>query len=92
MKIDIVAIEDENFKIEVSNFGVNFLASDGERVCVKPTPEEATQGVSSLQQGIDPSDPTAPPATNAAPLENSRDGHPFDFFGGTSWAGKKQEF
>ena len=28
----------------------------------------------------------------AAPLENSSGGHPFDFFGGTSWGGKKSGF
>lgn len=34
--------------------------------------------------------PEAP--SNAAPLDNSKEGHPFDPFGGTSWAGKKQGF
>ena len=35
---------------------------------------------------------TPQPQTNAAPLENSKKGHPFDFFGGTSWEGKKDNF
>lgn len=33
-----------------------------------------------------------PPVPKAMPLENSREGHPFDLFGGTSWAGKRQNF
>jgi hypothetical protein len=27
-----------------------------------------------------------------SPLDNSSDGHPFDFFGGTSWSGKRSGF
>jgi hypothetical protein len=33
-----------------------------------------------------------PAGPKGAPLENSREGHPFDLFGGTSWAGKKNPF
>lgn len=86
MKIDIVAIEDENFKIKVGKFGDSFLASDGERLCINASEDGAITGVEALQHGIDPTDRTS------APLENSRSGHPFDPFGGTSWAGKPQGF
>lgn len=93
MNIEILANSDDNFKIDVAKFGEKFLASDGERTCIDETPEAAKDCVETLQQGVDPTDPI-PVVENprAAPLENSRRGHPFDFFGGTSWEGKKQDF
>lgn len=93
MNIEILSNNDKHFKIEVAKFGEKFLASDGERTCIEPTPEEAKDCVETLQQGIDPTDPI-PVVENhrGAPLENSKEGHPFDPFGGTSWAGKKQGF
>lgn len=93
MNIEILANSDENFKIGVAKFGEKFLASDGERTCIDETPEAAKDCVKTLQQGIDPTDPI-PVVENprAAHLENSRKGHPFDFFGGTSWEGNTQNF
>jgi len=91
MNIEIVANNDENFTIDTVKFGEQFLASDGERICIKNTEEKATECVESLQNGENPNE-TTHVASNAAPLDNSRDGHPFDPFGGTSWDGKKQGF
>lgn len=89
MNIEIIANEDENFKINVTKFGEQFLASDGERTCIEPTPEKAEDCVEQLQQGVNPVDTTQP---KPAPLENPKVGHPFDFFSGTSWAGKRNNF
>lgn len=86
MNIEIVSNNDENFKIKVVQFGEQHIATDGERVAIGVTGELATEAVKDMQeQGIEA-------ARNAAPLNNSSDGHPFDPFGGTSWAGKKQGF
>lgn len=92
MNIQIVAASDENFKIQVSSFGEQFLASDGERVCIEETPKKAEDCVEILQKGINPSDPIVVDNPRVAPLENSRKGHPFDPFGGTSWEGRPQGF
>lgn len=91
MNIEILATNDDSFRINVAKFGGKFLASDGERTCIDETPEKAKDCVETLQQGNDPTDPI-PLDNRAAPLENSRKGHPFDFFGGTSWEGKSQDF
>jgi hypothetical protein len=93
MKIQIHATNDDNFKINTVKFGDKYLASDGERICIEETPKQAKDCVETLQQGIDPTDPIiVTPPRNAAPLENSNGGHPFDPFGGTSWAGKRNGF
>ena len=91
MEITINSTRDENFKITTVKFGEQHLATDGERSCIEPTPEKAVECVETLQKGDNPQDP-APVNSNAAPLENSREGHPFDPFGGTSWAGKRNDF
>jgi len=88
MNVQIIADSDENFKIQTEKFGEQFMASDGERVAIAPTKELAFEEVKGMQEFEDSVyiEPTP------APLENSREGHPFDFFGGTSWAGKRQGF
>jgi len=87
MNIEIVSNNDENFKIQVKQFGEQFLASDGERVAIALTEELAIEGVQEMQQVVNPTI-----NTNAAPLENSREGHPFNPFGGTSWEGRPNGF
>ena len=84
MNIEITTQEDEFFKIEVKKFGEQYLASDGERVAIGVTEQDAVQSIEEMTP--------EPVKSNAAPLENSREGHPFDFFGGTSWAGKRNGF
>ena len=86
MNIEIVATNDENFNIQVKKFGEQFIASDSERVAIAPTEALAVEGVVEMQEIA----ATAPRGPKPAPLENSKEGHPFDFFGGTSWAGKRQ--
>jgi hypothetical protein len=87
MNIEIVSNNDENFKIQVKQFGEQFLASDGERVAIALTEELAIEGVEEMQKISTP-----PVNTNATLLENSRSGHPFNPFGGTSWEGRPNGF
>jgi hypothetical protein len=86
MNIEIISNNDENFNIQVKPFGEQFIATDGERAVIAITAELAVEGVEEMQEISNNV------KSNAAPLENSREGHPFDFFGGTSWSGKKQGF
>lgn len=86
MTIDIKTTNDDLFQITTVKFGEQYLASDGERCAIGTSEEIAEESVKDMQEV------TKSGILNAAPLENSRDGHPFDPFGGTSWAGKKNDF
>jgi hypothetical protein len=85
MLIDIKTTNDELFHINTVKFGERYLASDGERSAIGTTKELAVEEVQEMQTQNEVD-------SNAAPLENSREGHPFDPFGGTSWAGKRNDF
>lgn len=85
MNIQITANEDENFKITVKPFGEAFIAYDGERVALGSTEQVAVSAVQEMQEV-----PVIHKGPKPAPLENPKKGHPFDFFAGTSWEGKRQ--
>ena len=87
MNVEIVTTSDDNFKITNSKFGEQVIASDGERVSIGVNEEEAIQGIKDMTP-----QPVVDNSPKPAPLENSREGHPFDLFGGTGWAGKRQPF
>lgn len=91
MIIDIKTTNDPFFRINTVKFGEQYLASDGERTAIATTKELAVEAVEEMQEMTIASN-VGEVVSNAAPLENSRDGHPFDPFGGTSWAGKKNDF
>ena len=82
MNIEILANSDDSFKIVTAKFGEQIIATDGERVSIGVTEETAIEGVKEMQ---DISKNITPPKSNAAPLDNSKGGHPFNPFGGTSW-------
>lgn len=89
MEITISSTSDENFKITTVKFGEQHVATDGERVAIGVTEEDAVKGVEEMQEIHKE---IMQPKTNAAPLNNSKEGHPLDPFGGTSWAGKRNNF
>lgn len=76
MNIEIQAIEDDNFKIQVKKFGEQFMATTGETVAIAPTPEEAIQKVEeqSTPQPIKP----IPQGPRGAPINNK-------VYSGTGW-------
>ena len=49
MKYDIQSVEDENFKIKVKQFGDEYVASDGDRVTIARSQEEAVEGLKEIQ-------------------------------------------
>lgn len=80
MKIELVDTSDENFSISTGVFEINTesIGSPIEEIVTITPPEE-----------VEKTPPVEP--QRGAPLENPR-GNSFDFFEGTSWAGKKQGF
>jgi hypothetical protein len=72
----------EDNLIKSKKLGDVYIATDGERSAIGKTKEDAVEGVKEAQETT----------SNAAPLENSSKGHPFDPFGGTSWEGKGNNF
>lgn len=80
MNIDIVTTSDDNFKIITSKIENQFV--DSNKIDVEELPQSITDVNS--QPVVDNNKP------KPVPLENSKEGHPFDLFGGTSWAGKRQ--
>jgi hypothetical protein len=85
MNIDIKVNSDEFFSMGIIDHVVT-PSIDG----LTPTYQELKDMgcISEEEFGVTPNQPIS----NAAPLDNSREGHPFDPFGGTSWGGKKQGF
>ena len=83
----------EELEIKTMKAGSHYVASDGVVSCIGKTEEDAIQGVKDMQE-LNKKIPSQEPQVkdNSAPLENSKDGHPFDPFGGTSWAGKPNGF
>lgn len=78
MKVDIVSESDENFKIEVKQFGEVVVATDGERVAIADSEELAIQAVEEMQvQNIKAKVP--------APIEPQKG---LGWFDGTSWGNK----
>lgn len=80
MEYNIDATQDSNFKITVNKFGEQFLASDGDRVVIAPSPEEA---VEELQEHINP------PVNNAGPKPvplNGQSTMGVHWFEGTPWS------
>lgn len=49
MKYDIQSVEDENFKIKVKQFGDEYVASDGDRVTIARSQEDAVEGLKEIQ-------------------------------------------
>ena len=88
MTVDIQATQDVNFKINVTKFGGQFLASDGERVAIAETPELAIEEIEEIIVPIPFSEP-APRGPRPVPLENHRSCSAHSFFGGTSWGTDK---
>lgn len=82
MNVEIVSDSDDHFKINTVKFGSVHVASDGERSAIATSPELATKEVENMQEI---SKQVEPKKSNAAPLENSKEGHPFNPYGGTSW-------
>ena len=78
-------------KIQAKKFGDFYVATDGERSVIGKTKKEAIEAIEEMQK-IQQVVNEQPVKNNAAPLENSREGHPMDLFGGTSWAGKRNSF
>ena len=79
-------------KIEAKKFGEVYVASDGERSAIGTTKKLAIQAIEEMQALAQVAIDEQAAKSNAAPLENSKEGHPFDPFGGTSWAGKRNSF
>jgi hypothetical protein len=105
MRVEIVSKGDNLFNIKVKNFGDVYVGTDGTHSAVGQTEEEVIESIKDMlecdttiptEELVDTTDTSTttptPSQTNAAPLENSREGHPFDLFGGTSWAGKRNGF
>ena len=86
IKNKVKITEDEIKAIDVKKFGEAYLAKQGDRVAIGVTEEDAVKAIEDMTPPVTPSGPIP------TPLENSKKGHPFDFFGGTSWAGKSQGF
>jgi hypothetical protein len=84
MDISILTQSDENFRIIQTSFGDRILLPDEEREQQSEDPVVIKNDTKIAEEKII--------QNNAAPLENSRAGHPFDPYGGTSWEGKKQDF
>jgi hypothetical protein len=88
MKAQIVSEDDSNFKIEVKQFGEHYVASDGERVAIGTTEDEAFKNVYNMQQVSNDviEDPKViqrgpkPVDINPAVTTNSP-----SWFSGTSW-------
>ena len=78
MDIEIKAESDDSFKIETKKFGEVYVATDGDRVVIGKTEDDAIQGVEEAQE-------LARPAKIAAPIENPKG---LDWFAGTSWGNK----
>ena len=78
MKMEIVSESDDNFKINVKQFGEVFVATDGDRVVIGTTEEIAVVEVEEQQQ-------LAQKVKLAAPIENPKG---LDWFAGTSWGNK----
>jgi hypothetical protein len=73
MKYDIQSAEDENFKIEVKQFGEHYVASDGERVTIAVSEEQAVEGVKEIQTQNEEARGPKP-----APIQNK-------VYSGTGW-------
>lgn len=84
MKAEIVAINDENFNIEVKKFGEQYLATDGERVVIGATEDHAVNGVVDLQDQNKLVEGSGR-APKPAPLENHQSSG-IGWFEGTSWS------
>lgn len=80
-------------EIEAKKFGEVYVASDGERSAIGKTKEDAIKAIEEMQVLANTATTINEQLkSNSAPLENSNEGHPFDPFGGTSWAGKRNTF
>lgn len=79
-------------KIEAKKFGEVYVATDGERSAIGKTEEDAIKAIEDMQALSQAAIDEQTSKSNAAPLENSKEGHPFDPFGGTSWSGKRNSF
>jgi hypothetical protein len=84
MNIQILANEDENFKIQVKEFGEQFVAFDGERSVIAKTEEEAVEGVKEIQQ----QNVEVQRGPKPAPIENPKSSG-LSWFSGTSWDTKQ---
>jgi hypothetical protein len=79
-------------KIEAKKFGTVYVATDGERSAIGKTKKDAIKAIEEMQALAQVAIDEQVAKNNAVPLENSKEGHPFDPFGGTSWAGKRNSF
>lgn len=75
MKIDIVSESDDQFSIKTKKFGEVVVATDGDRVAIGVTEEDAIEGVEEMQVQTQK-------AKQAVPLENRKG---LSWFDGTSW-------
>jgi len=85
VKIEIVTINDESFKLNVAQFGTHFVATDGERVCIGSTETDAISGVAEMieiAENVVVNNPPAERQKIPAPIENNKGA---GWFAGTSW-------
>ena len=76
MKAEIVSNTDQYLKIDITQFGEKFIATDGERVVVVETPEDAVEKIEEISQ--------PQPVERGVPLENPKSGR-MGWFDNTSW-------
>lgn len=85
MKIQILTINDESFKLNVAQFGTHYVATDGERVCIGSTETAAISGVAEMieiAENVVVNNPPVGRQKIPAPIENNKGA---GWFAGTSW-------
>ena len=105
---DNFAIVDSTPKIQCKQFGEVWVACDGKRSTIGKTEQDAIKGLEEaiktwnlptpIQEEVPVVEqvaeviPQPPPVQKGTRIENHTETNSFDWFSGTSWAGKKQQF
>lgn len=89
MEVEIKGGDDDFFKIEVRQFGEQYVACDGERTAIGKTEEDAVKAVEEMQEDAEKVKEIPPPSPakqkHSAPIENAKG---LGWFDGTSWGTK----
>lgn len=99
---DNFSIVNSTPKIQCKQFGEVWVACDGKRSIIGKTEEDAINGLQEIvdsallptpiQEEVVEEFLQPPPVQKGTPIENQTETNSFDWFSGTSWAGKKQQF
>jgi hypothetical protein len=101
------SLVDSTPKIQCKQFGEVWVACDGKRSVIGGSEEDAIKGLEEaiktwnlptpIQEEVPITEEVVevipqPPIQKGTPIENHKETNSFDWFSGTSWAGKKQGF